>query len=113
MAPALAPLTVSISIGSSSSRSSTPQVKAAKVPPPCSASESFRGGHGVERACSTGAVAVTTSTGAGAAGAGSGDGASDQTLVIESSRLAAVLEAPCEPDPSCVPTIFSLILSTA
>lgn len=35
MAPALAPLMVSIAIdGSSSSRSSTPQVKAAKVPPP-------------------------------------------------------------------------------
>ena len=35
MAPALAPLMVSIAMdGSSSSRSSTPQVKAAKVPPP-------------------------------------------------------------------------------
>ena len=43
---ALAPLIVSKSQpGSCSSRSSTPQVKAEKVPPPCKASDSLRGGH--------------------------------------------------------------------
>src|SRR4051794_31905812 len=44
MAPALAPLTASNSRSSSSRRrSSTPQVKAPKAPPPCKASERRRG----------------------------------------------------------------------
>ena len=44
-APALAPLIASSSqSGSSSSRSSTPQLNAANEPPPCRASDRFRGG---------------------------------------------------------------------
>src|SRR5579859_5905929 len=45
IAPTLAPLMLSnAQVGSSRSRSSTPQVKAPKAPPPCSASDNFCGG---------------------------------------------------------------------
>ncbi|CCE04536.1 hypothetical protein BRAS3843_1080025 [Bradyrhizobium sp. STM 3843] len=68
IAPALAPLIVSKSqAGSSNRRSSTPQAKADNVPPPCSASESLRGGQTRGAGGSCGVAMVSASDFSGAA----------------------------------------------
>ncbi len=59
IAPALAPLIVSKSTpGSSSKRSITPQENAENVPPPCSASDSLRGGQTRGAGVSAGVAAI-------------------------------------------------------
>src|SRR5207248_5672160 len=64
IAPALEPLMVSKSQpGSSSRRSRTPQLKAEKVPPPCSASDSLRGGHSRGGGDRAGVAAIVSDSG--------------------------------------------------